>query len=323
MRVIFVHEDQRGYGQGGGAETLLRSQMQALEMRGHQIHWYWGEGRFDAVMAEQQPDVVHVSTVHTQLGFGPVRWLQARRYPHVWALMDYWPFCRGRMLLKHYDEGCVAVEGICDGRCDEGPVDHRALVNGSPIVALNEYSAAIYRRNGLRCDYVLPLGVDHEYFVPAPERRVAGRTLTMSAWPSFATKGMHILRAAALEARVPVGLITGQPRERVRDILQTAEAFVFPSTYEETWGLCLTEALSTGLACIASNVCGPRAQIVDGENGLLVPPRDPAALADALRRVAGDAALRRRLGEAARASVEARMTLAHLGERLEAIYREL
>jgi glycosyltransferase involved in cell wall biosynthesis len=134
---------------------------------------------------------------------------------------------------------------------------------------------------------------------------------------------MHILKAAAEQIGVPVHLITGKPREVVRDLLQTGDIFVFPSCYEETYGLCLTEAMSTGLACIASNVCGTRAQIEDGLDGLLVPPRDVGALAAAMERLLGDEPLRRRLGAAARATVEADRTLEHAGKRLVAVYEEV
>lgn len=329
---MLVHEDRRGYGRGGGAETMLRSVMAALQARGHAVAWYWGQAAFPAFLAQCRPDVVHVQTVHTQMGFGPVRWLQEHGHPHVWCLMDYWPFCGNRMLLVGEDRGCEAVDGVCNEQCRHTPCTSLAgpvgrapyvpLVNRSPVAALNPTTAAIYRRNGLRCDYVLPLGLDHDYFAPQPERRVPGRFLTMSAWPSSRTKGMHVLGKAALRAGVAVGLVTGQPRERVRAILQTAEAFAFPSTYQETWGLCLTEAMATGLACVASAVAGPKAQIEDGVNGLLVPPRDVAALSDALGRLR-DPALRARLGAAARETVEAHFTLGHLGERLEAIYEQL
>lgn len=320
-----MHEDKRGYGEGGGAESMLRDVTRGLEARGHVVRWYQGDGPLPAVMDEFQPDVAQVMTIHNFLGFGPVRWLQQHAFPHVWALMDYWPFCGGRMLLAEYDRGCAAVEGVCDEQCKDGraPAYYLELVNRSPVIALNEYTADIYRRNGLRCDYVVTLGVDHEYFTPAPEKREAGRIATMSAWPQWPTKGMHILKAALKATGYKGNLITGLPRDRVRAELQRADVFVFPSCYQETWGLCLNEALSCGLACIASSVAGPRAQIEHGVNGLLVPPRDPDALADALRQVMTDDALRERLHQGARESVEQRMTLDHMAAQLEAVYRSV
>jgi len=57
----------------------------------------------------------------------------------------------------------------------------------------------------------------------------------------------------------------------------------------------LAAALSNGRFVIASRVGGIPDVIVDGENGLLVPPGDPAALAEAIARAGADATLRQRL----------------------------
>lgn len=325
MKVLYLHEDPRGYGQGGGAETILRENTNVLRALGHEVRWYHGGEAFPALLDAYRPDVCHVITVHNAMGFSEVRHLQREGIPHLWQLMDYWPFCGGRMLLRRYDETCSASTGVCDGECREGPAPalFREVVNGSPVAALNAETGEIYRRHGIRCDYILPPGVDHRFFVPDASLRVPGRIITSSAWPQYPTKGMHILRAACRLLGAEARLITGQPRERVRDLLQTGDIFVFPSTYEETYGLCLTEAMATGLACIASSVCGTRAQIEDGVNGLLVPPRDAAALAGALGRLLGDAALRERLGRAARETVERDRTLERAGERLVRAYEEV
>ena len=325
LRVLMIHEDPRGYGQGGGAETILRENTNVLRAMGHEVRWYHGGEPFPALLAEYKPDICHVITVHNFMGFGEVRHLQCVGWPHVWQLMDYWPFCGGRMLLRRYDDTCSAATGLCDGNCAAGvaPDLYREVVNGSPVAALCPDTAEIYRRHGIRCDYVLSPGVDHTFFAPAPEKRVFARIITSCAWPGYPTKGMHILRAACRRVGVRAGLITGKPRDMLRDLLQTGDVFVFPSTYEETYGLCLTEAMSTGLACIASSVCGTRAQIEDGVDGLLVPPRDVEALAGAIRRLLGDEPLRRRLGAAARATVERDRTLDRVGQRLVAVYREV
>jgi len=134
---------------------------------------------------------------------------------------------------------------------------------------------------------------------------------------------MHVLQAALKREHLSAQCITGVPRERIPDLLRKGNIFVFPSTYQETWGLCLTEAMSTGLACIVSNVAGPRAQIVDGENGLLVPPGDADALAGALRLLVGDGALRATLGRNARAWACERANLARMGRDYTAFYTRL
>ena len=59
------------------------------------------------------------------------------------------------------------------------------------------------------------------------------------------------------------------------------------------------EATSTGTAIVATAVGGVPQVITDGVDGLIVPPGDPGALADAIGRVVSDPLLRRRLGEGA------------------------
>jgi glycosyltransferase involved in cell wall biosynthesis len=65
----------------------------------------------------------------------------------------------------------------------------------------------------------------------------------------------------------------------------------------------LMEAMAMELPVVSTTVSGIPELITDGQQGLLVPPRDPAALADALARLLGDAALRRRLGCAGRRKI--------------------
>ncbi len=108
------------------------------------------------------------------------------------------------------------------------------------------------------------------------------------------------LREAGLEDRV---LLTGPLVGRdLATAFSTADLLVLASR-GETFGMVVTEALSRGLPVVASHVGGlPHAlgRATDGTRpGLLVPPDDPGAMADALRRWLEDAALRDRLRAAA------------------------
>ena len=68
---------------------------------------------------------------------------------------------------------------------------------------------------------------------------------------------------------------------------------------------------------------GCRETVPGGRNGILVPPRDPVALADALQRLIEDPELRHRMGEASRALAEERFSLAAVVERHRQVYAEL
>jgi glycosyltransferase involved in cell wall biosynthesis/predicted metal-dependent phosphoesterase TrpH len=97
-----------------------------------------------------------------------------------------------------------------------------------------------------------------------------------------------------------------------------ADAFCFPSE-TDTFGQVVLEAQASGLPVLAVDVGGPRELIRDGVDGLLR-PADPEALAQALVLLSGSAALRQRLGQAARHSVEQR-TWERALERLATGYR--
>jgi len=83
----------------------------------------------------------------------------------------------------------------------------------------------------------------------------------------------------------------------------------------------LLEAMALGLPVIASRAGGNVDLLRHGEDGLLVPPRDPAAFAAAVTRLLDDAALRARLGACARQTARERFPLARTAALTEAAYR--
>lgn len=89
-------------------------------------------------------------------------------------------------------------------------------------------------------------------------------------------------------------------REDVAAILAASDIFVLPS-YFEALPMSVIEAMLTGLPVIATNVRGPREQVIDGQTGLLVPLFDIPALTQALQTLATDPAKRAQFGEAGRA----------------------
>lgn len=326
MKVLLVHYNPSA---GGGAESAVADQKRALEGLGHEVHVEFTNP--ERAWARWHPDIVHFHTIHIGLGLHLLAWAQQKHIPHCLSLHDYWPFCGDRMLMREgarpgdADAPCSAVDGVCDGACTHRPTDARvkALVNGSPTVTFSPYGAEIFERHGVRISEVIPHGIDTEAFRPAATMPAEPRIVTMSAWASYNTKGMHVLRKALEQLRLRATCITGIDRKHVPEKLREGNIFVFPSTYQETWGLCLTEAMSTGLACIASGVAGTKAQVQHGVNGLLVPPRDADALADALRLLVEDRGLRERLGKAARAWATEHATLERMGRDYEAFYGRL
>lgn len=104
--------------------------------------------------------------------------------------------------------------------------------------------------------------------------------------------------------------------------LAQADIVVLPS-YREGLPKSLIEAAACGRPLITTDVPGCRDVVTDGVNGLLVPVRNASALADAIARLAGDQALARRLGEAARAKAVAEYDERSIVMRTLAVYEEL
>ncbi|NPD69525.1 glycosyltransferase family 4 protein [Lichenicola cladoniae] len=88
-------------------------------------------------------------------------------------------------------------------------------------------------------------------------------------------------------------------RTDIADLLAAADIFALPSHFEGL-PMSVIEAMLCGLPVIATDIRGPREQVVPEQTGLLVPPMAVAPLSAALRRLVADAPLRARMGEAGR-----------------------
>ncbi len=161
-----------------------------------------------------------------------------------------------------------------------------------PLEALRERGSILYvgnsddRNKGAR--YLL------EALALLKERR-DGFRLTVVDRPT-ASLVPTLARELGLEDRVT---LTGRlDRDELVQRYNTAEVFVSPSLYEG-FGLPAAEAMACGAAVVATTAGAFPEVIEDGKSGLLVPPRDAEALAEALDRLLNDWVLRRRLGREA------------------------
>jgi glycosyltransferase involved in cell wall biosynthesis len=101
-----------------------------------------------------------------------------------------------------------------------------------------------------------------------------------------------------------VTFVGPQPRRRVVELFQAADATILSSSWEN-FPHTVVEALAVGTPVLAMEAGGVGEVVRDGVNGILVPAGDEAALADAVRTYFSDAALRERLRAAAAGSVAA------------------
>lgn len=202
-----------------------------------------------------------------------------------------------------------------------------------------------------RCHAVAGAGVDLVRFRPAPEPpgpvtvlmparllRDKGAAEFVAAARLLAARGIEVRfrHAGALDADYPNSVepetlaawrtegaveFLGK-RSDMPDVLAAAHIVCLPS-YREGLPLALAEAAATGRAIVATDVPGCREAVVDGETGLLVPSRDPEALADAIATLAADDDLRVRMGQAGRRLAEARFGIDAIAGQLRAVYEEL
>ena len=198
----------------------------------------------------------------------------------------------------------------------------------------------------------VPTGIDAGRFVPGeraaartalglpPDKFLIGIVATLRSWKGhrFLIDAMAQLperimlvivgdgpQRAALEAQIGTLRLGARvrmagDRDDVLPWLQALDAFALPSYANEGVPQALVQAMLTGLACVTTGA-GSIPELALGERtALVVPPQDAQALRAALERLAGDAALRERLGRAARAHCTERYSLERMLDRMEAIF---
>jgi len=125
----------------------------------------------------------------------------------------------------------------------------------------------------------------------------------------------------APELRKRVVMLGAVPHDRLPPYLSACEVFVGAATGQESFGLVLVEAMAAGLPVVATDIAGYREVVRDGREGILVAPKDPAALAGAVRRVLDEPEFAARLARAGRARAE-EFSWEAVAARLEALFLE-
>jgi glycosyltransferase involved in cell wall biosynthesis len=109
----------------------------------------------------------------------------------------------------------------------------------------------------------------------------------------------------------------------VREVWQHADVFVLPARGGEGMPRAMLEAAACARPLVVTDVPGCRQFVRDGAEGLVVPPNDVGALAEALHRLASDRELRERMGAAARRRLLEGFTESHVKDVLRSAYRQL
>ena len=284
-----------------------------------------------ASLRDFDPDVVHLHLPHP---VGVLGWLLARD---------------GRPMVVTYHSDIVRqrVLGLF-----YGPIRGRVLRRARSIHVTSEAlmaSSRTLRPVRGRCA-AIPLGVETGRWSEAPALRVQqwmdelGPRFLLFVGRLVYYKGLDVLFEALRETVIPVVVAGDGPmraewetlarvlglKEQVRflgevgdeallGLYHAAHAFVLPSTApSEAFGLVQLEAMAAGLPIVAARASEGVASVhVPNETALVVPPRDPVALRQALVRLWSDDALAQRLGRGAQQRVRAFYELDHTLDRME------
>jgi glycosyltransferase involved in cell wall biosynthesis len=216
------------------------------------------------------------------------------------------------------------------------------------IIVLSEAAKGSFEERGYgsKVIRVWP-GVDHELFRPPTQQRDSPVFRVCYVGRVELAKGVVYLLEAWKRLQLPRAelVLVGEVRPEIHSILnsyrgsnvrlagyvppsevvkhyQESSLFVFPSVHEG-FGLVLLEAMACGLPVVATTSSGARDCVTPGNEGLLVPPRDISALAEAILWCYQHPTELAAMGRAARRRVEYQFRLQHYVERQMAVYRAI
>lgn len=241
--------------------------------------------------------------------------------------------------------------GILDPALQGKPI-HRILRAGAQRMdayqCISRRTAQIMEQAGFERSrlHLLPNAVDLARFAP-PASRDQATLRAVFVGRHVPVKGLDVLLAAWAKASLPPGAqltVAGDGPERDRLIalahqLGIAQSVAFPglvhdvpallrasnlyvqASHQEGLPNAVLEAMANGLPTIATRISGHEDVIADGVTGMLVPPNQVDALAEALSQLAARDDLRRTMGDAARQFVEQHYATETVLEALLAVYR--
>lgn len=265
-----------------------------------------------------------IALVHSNSGLllAPALAAQRCRVPLVWHLRECWPEGATTAAAWRQWHRKLAARILAPSRAVGRPYDTSGKVSIIPdafecaegAIASSALRAESRARYGLGDDFVVGAvgrldperkGLDVLLSAIARLRREgtpAKALLVGAPWPGSEVHTEHLTRRAQELGLADAVTLTGAMTDP-RPAYAAMDALALPSLDAEPFGGVLSEAMSLGLPAVATQHGGALDQVLAGETGLLVPPGDEPALAEALALLAGDPDLRARLGEAGRAHV--------------------
>jgi glycosyltransferase involved in cell wall biosynthesis len=243
-------------------------------------------------LSRSRPDVVVVSGWSTFASQAAVVWCRARRVRYILHVESHDLDPRPRWRRRVKDTVATPV-----------------IRGAASVLAVGSAAGDSALARGARHVRVFANTIDVERWIARAEtlpRTEHDGTVVLSVGRDVPEKGFDTLAAAGSAAGVRLETVRGGLSEdELAARYVDADVFALLSRHEP-WGVVVNEAAASGLPLVLSDRVGAAYDLLrDGENGFLVPADDVTAAADALRRLADDPELRRRMGERSRELVRA------------------
>ena len=296
--------------------------------------WRWdGFWRLYDLLRRERPTILHTWMFHANI---PGRVLgrlagvpTVINSEHTMAMERGWRYWLNRITHPWTDQVICVSPQVADFFVDHVGIPRQKIIfipNGVDLQNLKDLPDKLQARARL----ALP-----------PDQVLVGTVARLDP-----VKRLDVLLQALTSLSDVSAVVVGDGPERVRlgevsDRLKLTERVFFVGHQEDVWPwlaaldvfvLCsdwegmsnaLLEGMAAGLPVVATAVGGTPDVVVDGVTGLLVPPRDPPALAEAVVRLLRDPDLRHRMGEAGRHRVEEHFSLERMVGRTQALYQQL
>jgi len=313
-----------------------RVPLKTFNLRGEHDLRTWGDfARWLKIFRERQSSLNHALVVHVHSRRGAFPTLFIARRLKLPAVLHWRVAAPMRFPLAKFADAVVAVSDAAaeqvlkSGFPPEKVVVVRSSINTKFFEPTDGAREQMREHLGLKSD---------EFVIAAVGRLVKGKGydvllraihhLPSSDRPTLLLAGDGNERQSLENLSTELG-ISEQARflgfqNDIRPVLWSADVFVHvPTGFPEGTPNAILEAMAAGLPVIASKVGGIPEVVRDGETGLLVPPNDHKALAEAILTLKRDGELRKKLAERAQVWAKENHDAESMPAQIEAIYRQV
>jgi glycosyltransferase involved in cell wall biosynthesis len=341
----------------------VRFGWQGLRTAGRMLYSFEARRKLRTLLKTTRPEVAHLHNLYHQLSPSVISELRARQIPMVMTVHDWALLGPKQVLFDHgvpCERGLQRPWDIVAHRCVKNSktasawaafvfrtherlgLYHKGVKNyiAPSVFMKTQLVAGGFREEQIS---VIPHFIDSTHIHPAAVGDYVGFMGGLSE-----EKGVEVLLEAARRMpSIPIKITGTGPREKALQVqaeklglrnvtfvgplsgvgrtrfYRNALCVVVPSVTPETFGLVVLESYAAGKPVVASHIGALPEVVRDGETGVLVPPADPAALAEAVQRLVGDQDTRESMGRAGRALVESEYAPDLHYERMITLYQKV